>query len=180
MLNPHTSLGPALAQALRLGMLRCLLVFMVFVMALPQSAGSAERKTLVAEERFVDNGDGTVTDTKHQLMWQKADSKEEVTFRNAEQYCKTLKLGGYSDWRLPNPDELDRQVVFELLKPLHSRDAHAHFDLYWSSDPTVLIPFNYRPSYGGEVSRTYFAREGTRAYVRAVRPLGAAKPESGG
>ena len=132
-----------------------------------------------AEEGFVDNGDGTVTDTKRNIMWQKGDNGKEVTFEEAQQYCKTLRLGGYSDWRLPKPDERETTVVIQLLMRRHSRDAHARFDLYWSSDPTALIPFNYRPSYGAEVSKVYFAREGTRAFVRAVRSLGTAKPGSG-
>ena len=135
---------------------------------------------VLAEERFVNNGDGTITDTKRGIMWQKGDNGKEVTFENAEQYCKTLRLGGYADWRLPKPEERDTAVVIELLMPMHSRDAHAHFDLYWSSDPTGLIPFNYRPSAGKGVSRVYFARADTRAFVRAVRSLRTAKPAGGG
>ena len=113
-------------------------------------------------------------------MWQKGDNGKEVTFEKAQEYCKTLRLGGFADWRLPKADERETAVVIELMMSMHSRDAHAHFDLYWSSDPTALLPFNYRPSQGREVSRVYFAREGTRAFVRAVRSLGTAKPENGG
>jgi hypothetical protein len=135
---------------------------------------------VVAEKRFVANGDGTVTDTRRKIMWQKGDNGKEVTFEDAEHYCKTLRLGGYADWRLPNPDERDTAVVIELMMRKHSRDAHAHFDLYWSSDRTVLLPFNYHPSHGKEISRVYFARERARAFVRAVRSLVSAKPDSGG
>jgi len=135
---------------------------------------------LVAEERFVDNGDGTVTDTRRKIVWQKGDNGKEVSFVEAQEYCRTLRLGGYADWRLPKADERDTPVVIELMMSRHSRDVHAHFDLYWSSDPTALLPFNYRPSQGKEVSRVYFARENTSAFVRAVRSLGTAKPESGG
>jgi hypothetical protein len=134
---------------------------------------------LVAGERFVDNGDGTVTDTRRKLMWQMGDNGKEVTFEDAQRYCKTLRLGNYADWRLPKSDERDTSVAIELMMRRHSRDVYAYFDLYWSSDPTVLLPFNYRPSQGKEVSRVYFAREGTRAFVRAVRSLGAVKPDSG-
>jgi len=153
-------------------------------------AESAERKeirvqlpphhksfVIAAEERFVDNGDGTITDTRRNIMWQKGDNGKEVTFEKAQEYCKTLRLGGFADWRLPKADERETAVVIELMMSMHSRDAYAHFDLYWSSDPTALLPFNYRPSQGKEVSRVYFAREGTRAFVRAVRSLGSAKPE---
>ena len=113
---------------------------------------------VVATERFVDNGDGTVTDTRRKIMWQKGDNGKEVTFEGAQEYCKTLRLGGYADWRLPKPDERETAVVIELMMSRHSRDAHAQFDLYWSSDPTALLPFNYPPSHGAEVSRVYFAR----------------------
>jgi hypothetical protein len=133
---------------------------------------------VAAEERFVDNGDGTVTDTRRKLMWQKGDNGKEVTFDEAQEYCKTLRLGGNDDWRLPKPDERETAVVMALMLPRHSRDAHARFDLYWSSQSTVMLPFNYHPSYGTAVSGVYFAREGSGAFVRAVRSLGTAKPGS--
>jgi hypothetical protein len=172
--------------------LQLLLIFIASVLPLlgeSYAAESTEQKEIrghllplekpsvvVAEARFVDNGDGTVTDTRRKIMWQKGDNEKEVTFGEAQEYCKTLRLGGYADWRLPKPDERETAVVVQLLMRRHSRDALAQFDLYWSSDPTVLIPFNYHPSHGQEVSRVYFAREGTRAFVRAVRSLPAIGP----
>ena len=122
-------------------------------------------------QRFVDNGDGTVTDTRRQLMWQQDDNGEEVTFQGAQKYCQTLRLGGYTDWRLPEPEERETAVVTELMMRIHSRDVYARFDLYWSSNATTLIPFNYHPSYGREVQRTYPAKPGDRAFVRAVRSI---------
>jgi hypothetical protein len=145
---------------------RFLLIVMASVLLLlSQSpvAGSAAR--------FVDNGDGTVTDTRRQLMWQKDDNGDEVTFEGAQKYCKTLRLGGYTDWRLPEPDERETAVVVELTMRMHSRDVYARFDLYWSSDPTTLLPFNYHPSYGKEVLRAYPAKKDGRAFVRAVRSI---------
>jgi len=134
---------------------------------------------VVAAGRFVDNGDGTVTDTRRKVMWQKGDSGKEVTFAEAQEYCKNLRLGGHADWRLPKPDEGETSVAVELMMPIHSPDTYARFDLYWSSDPTVLIPFNYQPARGKEVLRVYPARGGGKAFVRAVRSLGAAKPDTG-
>ncbi len=128
--------------------------------------------TASAAARFVDNGDGTVTDTIRKIMWQKGDSGKEVTFEEAQKYCQNLRLGSHADWRLPKPDELETATVIQLLMPRRSRDTYARFDLYWSSNSTVLLPFNYRPSEGGPVSRTYPAREGAKAFVRAVRSLG--------
>jgi Protein of unknown function (DUF1566) len=128
--------------------------------------------TAPAATRFVDNGDGAITDTVRKIMWQKGDNGKEVTFEEAQKYCQNLRLGGHADWRLPKPDELETATVIKLLMPRRSRDTYARFDLYWSSNPTVLLPFNYQPSYGGTVLRTYPAREGAKAFVRAIRSLG--------
>jgi len=122
-------------------------------------------------ERLVDNRDGTVTDTRRKLMWQKDDNGEEVSFERAQKYCQSLRLGGYTDWRLPEPDERETAVAIALMMPKHSRDVYARFDLYWSSGATTLLPFNYHPSYGKEVLRVYPARPDDRAFVRAVRSI---------
>ena len=53
---------------------------------------------------FIKNGNGTVTDTVTGLMWQQTDGGE-MTFENAVAYCDALTLGGFTDWRLPNPHE---------------------------------------------------------------------------
>ncbi len=142
---------------------------------LPHITGSTDfadsgRRIVLAAERFVDNGDGTVTDTKRKLMWQQEDNGAEVTFAEAQAYCKNLRLGGYADWRLPDPRDAEVAVAFALMMPRHARDIYSNFDLYWSSDPDVLLPFNYRPAQGRQISRTYPA-DGGRAFVRAVRPL---------
>ena len=111
-------------------------------------------------------------------MWQKGDNGTEVTFDEAQEYCKNLRLGDHADWRLPKADEVDTAVAVKLMMRIHSPDTYARFDLYWTSDPTVLVPFNYQPARGKEVQRVYPARAGGKAYVRAVRSLGAAKPDS--
>lgn len=61
------------------------------------SAGYAE---------LIDNGDGTVTDTKTGLMWASIDNGENITWPKAHAYCQNYNGGGYTDWRLPTPDEL--------------------------------------------------------------------------
>ena len=129
---------------------------------------------VIAGERFVDNGDGTVTDTAQKLMWQKGDSGKKVTFEAAREYCRTLRLGGYADWRLPGPSERENAVAVKLRMPVHSTAALARFDLYWSSNPTILLPFNYHPAYGTRISGAYTANDGEKAFARAVRSLGSA------
>ena len=53
---------------------------------------------------YIDNGNGTITDTVTGLMWQKTDGGE-MTFEKAITYCDTLTLGGFTDWRLPTEAE---------------------------------------------------------------------------
>jgi hypothetical protein len=146
---------------------RFFLIFIALVLPLLGQSHKAES----ALARFVDNGDGTVTDTARSIMWQKGDNGDQVTFERAQKYCKTLRLGNYADWRLPKPDELETAVVVELMMPKHRGLRYIKFDLYWSSDPAVLLPFNYEPSYGIEVLKTYPSYPWTIAYVRAVRSL---------
>ena len=73
-----------------------------------------ENVALVEEEvpAFVDNGDGTITDTRANLMWKKDDSFNEygygINWFEAQDYCEILnekKFAGYEDWRLPSGEE---------------------------------------------------------------------------
>lgn len=60
------------------------------------------------KDRFIRSKDKIVTDTSSGLMWiQKAYifEKPDVLKRAAE-VAKTLKIGGYSNWRLPTSKEL--------------------------------------------------------------------------
>ena len=76
--------------------------------------------TLVnAQERFIDNADGTVTDTRLNVMWSKTDNQGNINWRQAQQWVKftfpyTLQVS-YDNWRLPTLDEL---------KTLYDRDAN--------------------------------------------------------
>ncbi len=57
---------------------------------------------------FVDNGDGTVTDSATGLMWQQSDYYLNMGsgWRDGLNYCEGLSLAGHNDWRLPNIKEL--------------------------------------------------------------------------
>lgn len=64
------------------------------------------------ENRFSDNGDGTITDEATGLMWTKSDNREGVLWEDALAYCEGLELAGYDDWRLPNAKELQSIVDY--------------------------------------------------------------------
>ena len=54
---------------------------------------------------LVDNGDGTLTETKTRLMWTQKDSYSNLgkclNWYQAKEYVENLKTGGYTDWRFP-------------------------------------------------------------------------------
>ncbi|CAI2718243.1 Lcl C-terminal domain-containing protein [Nitrospina watsonii] len=63
-------------------------------------------------DRFIDNGDGTVTDRKTGLMWKKTDTmidlKKWVNYQDSADYVRELReqgFAGFDDWRLPTQDE---------------------------------------------------------------------------
>ena len=77
---------------------------------------------------YVDNGDGTVTDSRTGLMWEKLsddgsihDRDTTYTWTNAlASKVATLNSGtfaGYSDWRLPNRYELESLVNLGVFNP---------------------------------------------------------------
>jgi hypothetical protein len=46
-------------------------------------------------------------DPETRLMWTKKDNGSDVNWQKARNYCQNLRLGGYSNWRLPAIDELN-------------------------------------------------------------------------
>ncbi len=68
-----------------------------------------------AEDRFTDNGDGTVTDHRMGVMWAKTDNQGDINWKQAELWVKytfpfTIKAQ-YDDWRLPTLAELKSLYV---------------------------------------------------------------------
>lgn len=93
--------------------------------------------------RFIDNEDGTVTDTFTGLTWQQEQAEcGRVPWRDALQYCDTLKLGVYSDWRLPNIIELQSLIDYSqytiLIDPAFSVEDGVV--AYWSSTTSIRYP----------------------------------------
>ncbi len=71
-----------------------------------------------AQDRFTDNGDGTVTDHKLNVMWSKTDNNGDIEWKQAVRWVKytfpdTLEKK-YDNWRLPTLAEL---------KSLYIKDA---------------------------------------------------------
>ena len=122
------------------------------------------------EGRFVDNGDGTVTDHCTGLMWQKdtGNSGNPLNWCGALAYCENLELAGHEDWRLPNVRELQSIVDYGRVAPSIDPVFGALPSGYWSSTSYAGTPSiaNYVGFHGGTVNRDAKAIAGP---VRAVR-----------
>jgi len=115
---------------------------------------------------YVDNGDGTITDTNTGLMWEKLSRDLEIhdwdtayTWDNAFA-VKVAKLNqgvgfaGHTDWRMPNIKELISIVNFQSVTPAVSAAFHTgctdectvtscsctQSAFYWSSSSSALNP----------------------------------------
>jgi hypothetical protein len=91
--------------------------------------------SLGAGPSLKDNGDGTVTDQRTGLIWQKVQADKAMSWEEALQYCENLNLAHHADWRLPNIKELrsvnDDSKVSPSLDKVFFPGAKA--DFYWSS-----------------------------------------------
>ena len=124
--------------------------------------------------RFVDNGDGTITDTRTNLMWSKATLSDAcVTQHKAAEICAGLDLAGHKDWRLPTVEELFPLADRTRQNPAIDTEAFpdTQSDWYWtstiaawSSDLAWYVSFDYG------ISNNYH-RGYSYAFVRAVRAV---------
>ncbi len=102
---------------------------------------------------YTDNGDGTITDNDTGLMWMKqsadidndniSDAIDFMSWKDALIYCENLEYSGYTDWRLPNINELRTLVDFEKSKPgIDEEYFPKTLDRYWSSTTAKGTPNN--------------------------------------
>ena len=130
--------------------------------------------------RFIDNGDGTVTDTLTGLIWMKnAGSIKTSNWENAIQSCSTLAHlsyglwdGSYAgDWRLPNIRELYSLIDFGHYN-YALPDGHLFINVmsnYWSStiyagNPGYAIFLNLISG-----NMNYTSRTSSNLYALCVR-----------
>jgi hypothetical protein len=119
---------------------------------------------------FVDNLDGTVTDTDTGLMWQKDTALGTYTWQQALSYCESLTLAVYNDWRLPNRNELQSIVDYNhhpvSIDPIFPNTESSY---YWSSTTHATYPFYawvFNFDSGAGVHRDKSLHY---SYIRAVR-----------
>lgn len=110
--------------------------------------------------KFVDNGDGTITDTANKLVWISKGKRDKdgnllkVSLKEAQRVAKTASDGGRADWRIPSLPELKTLLFSERvinagkkkawINPIFD-DGRGHY--YWSSttcDQISIITDRYQ------------------------------------
>jgi hypothetical protein len=143
---------------------------------------------------YVDNGDGTITDTKTGLMWEKLSDDGSIHDKDgwygwADAFATKVAalnggggFAGYTDWRVPNVNELQSIVNYGAVSPPVSPAFNTgcvalctvtscsctQSDFYWSSSTAQYNPQLAWLVYftGGHVVANFKSSGG---YVRAVR-----------
>ena len=102
--------------------------------------------------RFVDNGDGTVTDRQSGLMWIQngwhRDFFAAATWDEAITRCEQFRAAGYGDWTLPTRAQWqslldDRIQAPAIVEPNPFRNVIIHMP-YWAKDgPLRLLSRRY-------------------------------------
>ena len=127
---------------------------------------------------FTDNSNGTITDNVTGLMWQQVDGGE-MTIENAPNYCSSLTLGGYTDWRLPTPIESFSILNLQRNNPAMNTTyfPSSGADYWWTNsfqanDNTKVWCTNAGGGIGNKPKSETISAGGTKSYhVRAVRDI---------
>lgn len=91
----------------------------------------------MAYANYIDNKDGTITDTDTGLVWEQRLSAADTTWEAALDWCLKQRTGGHTDRRLPNMRELlwlvDAGRNCPALDPVFMNADH----YFWSSTPNT-------------------------------------------
>ena len=125
---------------------------------------------------YADNGDGTVTDQVTGLMWQKTDGGE-MTWEQAKEYARKLRLVGHQDWRLPASMELFSIMNHGVSKPAMNTEyfTHTQAKYWWTDSPRAddgsrVWLVNSGGGIGAHSKRETLSAGGERlVHVRCVR-----------
>ncbi|MCI5114223.1 MAG: DUF1566 domain-containing protein [Candidatus Electrothrix sp. AX1] len=106
------------------------------------------------DSQLIDNGDGTVTDTKTGLMWKQcleglsgdcSGIADTFTWQQALLQPGTVNanggFAGYTDWRLPNIQELNSLVEEQCYEPAINLTYFPNTPTYLSNTPTSYVWF---------------------------------------
>ena len=131
----------------------------------------------VAKAAYVNNGDGTVTDTTTGLIWQQTDDGIKRTWKDALACCEQLSLAGHDDWRLPNVRELETLVAVDRSKPAIDPLFSRRSDYYWTGSTQTFSP-DLAWTVDFQYGKVYWAGKTDSCYVRCLRTPSEPAPDA--
>ena len=153
---------------------------------IPDSGQTMSYTTMFGEDNdytfhppfYIDNGDGTITDTVTGLMWQKLDGGE-MTIDSAKKYVQQLNLAGHSDWRLPNVHESFSILILDALNPSFNTTyfPNTNAEYWWTNDtafnnPSKIWATNSGGGQGPHPKNETISAGGNKSFhSRAVRDI---------
>ncbi len=137
----------------------------------------------LSDQRFTDNGDGTVTDNQLSVMWAKSDNQGDIGWKQADAFARYsfgLTVGKqYANWRLPTIEELPSLYVLNSNYNGYATDCGVRVRiasqielsciLVWSSDVILGSPMAFNFNIGNPFSVQSYDISGCR--VLPVRNL---------
>jgi len=119
------------------------------VLAMGKRPAASTANEIKRDSRFIAYDDGTVLDTRTNLIWAAKDNGSDINMADAKSYLGNYRGGGYKDWRIPTRDELMElyESKTELIKLTNS--------YIWSFNPSLpadiddQLQFNYSGKLSG-------------------------------
>lgn len=120
--------------------------------------------------KFTDNGDGTITDSATNLMWQKGDSNVGMNWQEANDHCEVELTAGLDDWRLPHVKEL--QSIVDYTRSPETTESAAIDPLFNVSEIEDEDGYMNYPFYWSETTHLNMINDFNAAYVAFGEALG--------
>lgn len=124
----------------------------------------------ITQDNYV-KSENIVINIDKKLMWQ--DNPDSLVYTSnwtlAKEYCKTLSLNGYTDWKLPNIKMLQEIVDISKFNPaINENFKYTQPSSYWSSSPDMKYK-NKAWYVGFKTGATFKDSKDYNCYVRCVR-----------
>jgi hypothetical protein len=138
---------------------------------------------VMAQQRFIDHGNGTITDRKLGLMWAKTDNQTDIFWNQVQSWLENEFRYSipqlYDNWRLPTVSELQSLFVEDPKYEGYRTDCghpvrvvpqiRLSCILIWTSDKALALPLAFNFNIGNAFTIDLYDNKGCR--VLPVRLL---------
>jgi len=120
--------------------------------------------------KFVDNGNGTISDNATGLMWMQNDSEKGMNWQDALNYAENKQFAGFSDWRLPSTKEL--QSIVDYTRSPKTTNSAAINPIFICTKITNEAGIYDYPFYWSNTTHASILGGGVAAYICFGRGMG--------